>query len=54
MEARKERKPYDKPAVTLERQLEALAADCGIGTSNAYLGNNNCKAAGTACEVPFS
>lgn len=54
MEERKGRKPYEKPAVTLERQLEALAADCGSGINNAYLSSNTCKAVGTPCEVLFS
>jgi hypothetical protein len=54
MEERKGRKPYEKPAVTLERDLEALAADCGTGINNAYLGNNNCKGLDTQCEVLFS
>jgi hypothetical protein len=51
---KKGQKPYEKPAVTLERRLEVLAADCGTGINNAYLGTNNCKAAGTPCLVPFS
>lgn len=53
MEEKKGRKPYEKAAVILERRLEALAADCGTGSNNAYLGGDNCKAA-DACQVLFS
>ena len=49
----KKRKPYEKPAVVLERELEVLAVDCGTGLNNTYLGTNNCKAAGQ-CAVPWS
>jgi hypothetical protein len=52
-QAMKNRKPYEKPAVVLERELEALAADCGTGVPNIYLGDVNCKAAG-ACTITFS
>ena len=54
MDRKAERKPYEKPAVTLERNLEVLAAACGTGIPNVYLGTNTCKAAGTPCQVPFS
>jgi len=49
----KKRKPYEKPMVILEKRLEALAADCGAGNNNAYLGGNNCKGA-AACTILFS
>jgi hypothetical protein len=49
----KEQKPYEKPAVVFERELEALAADCGVGTPNTFLGGSNCKGAGV-CAVAFS
>ena len=45
----KKRKPYEKPAVVFEKDLEALAADC----SGAFLGGNNCKGA-LGCAVPYS
>jgi hypothetical protein len=47
------KKPYEKPAAVFERELEAIAADCGSGLNNPYVGGNNCKAAGQ-CAVPFS
>jgi len=47
------RKPYEKPAVVLEKKLEALAADCGSSINNPYLGTNTCKGAGQ-CTVPYS
>jgi hypothetical protein len=47
------KKPYEKPAVVFEKELEAMAADCGTVTNSPYLGGNNCKAAGV-CTVPFS
>lgn len=40
------KKPYERPAVVFEKELEALAADCGAGLNNIYLGGNNCKASG--------
>ena len=49
----KKRKPYEKPAVLFEQKLEALAADCGTGANNTYLGGNNCKGA-TACTILYS
>jgi hypothetical protein len=49
----KERKPYEKPMVIFEKELEALAADCGTGLNNPYVGGNNCKAF-AQCAVPFS
>jgi hypothetical protein len=49
----KERKPYEKPAVVFEKDLEALAQDCGTGINSPYLGGNNCKSVGQ-CAVPFS
>jgi hypothetical protein len=45
----KKRKPYEKPAVVFEKDLEALAADC----SGTWLGTGQCKAEG-ACQTPFS
>jgi hypothetical protein len=45
----KNRKPYEKPAVAFEKELEALATDC----SGAYLGGAPCKGA-SACTVPWS
>jgi hypothetical protein len=50
---KKERKAYQKPAIVFEKNLEALAADCGTGTNNPFLGANNCKGA-SACTIPFS
>lgn len=49
----KQRKPYEKPAVIFENELESLAAACGVGEPNIYLGDNNCKGAGT-CIITFS
>jgi hypothetical protein len=49
----KEQKPYEKPAVVFEKDLEALAADCGSGLNDTYLGGNNCKAAGQ-CTIAYS
>ena len=49
----KKRKTYEKPAIVFEKNLEALAADCGTGTNNPFLGGNNCKGA-SACTIPFS
>ena len=37
----KERKPYEKSAVVFEKKLEAIAADCGTGLNNPYLGADN-------------
>jgi hypothetical protein len=54
MDKKRERKPYEKPAMVFEKDLEALAADCGTGgANNVYLGGNNCKGA-TACTILFS
>jgi hypothetical protein len=50
---KKERKSYEKPAIVFEKNLEALAADCGVGANNPFLGGNNCKGA-TACTILFS
>ena len=49
MKEAKKRKPYEKPAVVFEKELEALAADCG----GAYLGGSNCKGVSN-CIVPYS
>ena len=49
----KKQKPYEKPGVILEKRPEALAADCGSGDNNVYLGGNDCKAAG-ACTILYS
>jgi hypothetical protein len=49
----KKRMSYEKPAVVLEKNLEALAADCGIGADNTFLGGNNCKGA-LACTILYS
>lgn len=49
----KERKPYEKPAVILDKELEALAADCGTGINSPFMGGNNCKGLGQ-CIVAFS
>jgi hypothetical protein len=49
------RKPYEKPAIVLEKELETLAGDCGPGDNNIYLGGNNCKGPDTgACILLFS
>lgn len=53
MKEKSARKPYEKPQVILERDLEALAADCGTGANNLYLGTSNCKGA-TACTILYS
>lgn len=53
MKETKERKPYEKPAIVFEKNLEALAADCGTGVPNVYLGGNSCKGLGQ-CIVAFS
>jgi hypothetical protein len=53
MSERKERKPYERPAVVFERELEALAADCGTGIGNPFLGDNNCKGEGD-CAILYS
>lgn len=45
--------PYEKPAVVFEKELEAVAADCGSGLNSPYLGGNNCKSFGQ-CTVPYS
>lgn len=49
----KERKSYERPAVVYESDLEALAADCGVGDNNLYLGAGNCKGSGV-CAITFS
>jgi hypothetical protein len=49
MKDTKERKPYEKPAVVFERELEALAADC----SGTWLGTGQCKG-DPGCQTPFS
>jgi hypothetical protein len=49
----KKRMSYEKPAVIFEKNLEALAADCGTGDNNTYLGGDNCKGAGV-CIVLYS
>jgi hypothetical protein len=49
----KDRKPYEKPAVVFERELEAVAAYCGEGLNNHFLGADNCKATGQ-CATPNS
>ncbi len=51
-----ERKPYEKPAVIFEKELEALAADCdpdNQGINNIFQGGWNCKGAGP-CAVTAS
>jgi hypothetical protein len=48
-----ERKPYERPAVILEKSLEGLAGDCGAGDNNIYLGDLNCKGEGL-CAVLLS
>ena len=53
MKGRKERKAYEKPAVVFEKDLEALAADCGTGTPNTWVGLDNCKG-GPNCVVLYS
>jgi hypothetical protein len=53
MKEAKKRKSYEKPAVIFEKELEALAADCGSGDNNVYMGGNNCKGVGV-CIVAFS
>jgi hypothetical protein len=50
---KKDRKPYEKPAVVFEKELEALAVFCGEGIGDVFLGGNNCKGP-TACAVVFS
>jgi hypothetical protein len=47
------RKPYKKPAVVFERELEVLAAACGIGSPNLYLGTANCKG-DQRCTILYS
>ena len=49
----KERKPYEKPAVVFEKDLEALAGFCGDGPDSPFLGGQNCKASGQ-CAVALS
>ena len=49
----KKRMSYEKPAVVLDKRLEALAADCGTGDNNTFLGSDNCKGA-TACTILYS
>jgi hypothetical protein len=49
----KKRMSYEKPAVVLEKNLEALAADCGTGDNNTFLGGNNCKGAAD-CTILYS
>ena len=53
MKAKSERKPYEKPQVVLDKDLEAITADCGSGFNNTYLGGNNCKSFGQ-CTIPYS
>lgn len=48
-----QRKPYEKPAVVLEKNLEALAGYCGDYVDNTFLGGNNCKGEG-ACAILYS
>ena len=48
-----ERKPYEKPAVVFEQELEALAGACGTVPNSPYLGGNNCKGEGD-CAVLYS
>lgn len=49
----KERKPYEKPAVVFERDLEALAGFCGDYPGNTFLGGSNCKGEGQ-CAILYS
>lgn len=45
------RKPYEKPAVIFEKNLEALAADCSAA---GYLGGADfCKGDGV-CDITYS
>ena len=53
MKKTRERKPYEKPAVILDKDLEVLAADCGDYAGNTYLGGNNCKGEGQ-CAILYS
>jgi hypothetical protein len=53
MKAESERKPYEKPQVVLDRDLEAMAADCGDQPGSTYLGGNNCKGY-QECTIPYS
>lgn len=50
---KKSRKPYEKPAVVFEKELEALAGFCGEDVGNVFLGANNCKGEGS-CTVVYS
>jgi hypothetical protein len=46
----KDRKPYEKPAVAFEKELEALAVDC----SGAWIGTGEtCKGDGV-CTIAWS
>ena len=49
----KVKKPYAKPAVIDEKELEVLAAECGTGTNNLFLGAFNCKGEAD-CAITFS
>ena len=51
----KKRKPYEKPAVIFEKNLQALAANCEPAGGQLYTGNvtDHCKAVG-ACSVLVS
>jgi len=49
----KVKKPYAKPAVIAEKELEVLAAECGTGTLNIFLGAYNCKAE-MDCAITYS
>ena len=53
MKETQERKPYEKPAVVFEKDLEVLAGFCGDGPNSAFLGGDNCKASGQ-CAVVLS
>jgi hypothetical protein len=50
---RSERKHYETPAVVFEKALEGLAAACGTGQDNLFLGDLNCKGDGQ-CEITYS
>jgi hypothetical protein len=54
----KERKPYEKPAVVFEKELEAIAADCDPTGDGVYTGGTPkqpfCKGEGLCSGALYS
>ncbi len=47
---RKDKRPYEKPAITYSRKIEALAATC----TSALLGTGaSCRTSGLGCTIIY-